>query len=132
MKLTLTNPPTFFVRVKGERGVREYRAVLDTGCTYCMIPKKDAVGLGYIAEYDAVERTEGEGGPVISGSFIIDVPFITLKEVSVGELTAKNLQTVLSDLPTPSGVDMILGTNFLKNFRVTFDFKNNALTIEED
>lgn len=129
MRLPLTIPPTLFVRIRGERGVREYRAVLDTGCAYCMIPRKDALDLGYPATYEPIMPDTGEGGTAVTNSYIIQVPIITLKEVSVGELVVKDLRTVAYDLPVPSGVDVVLGVNFLKNFKVTFDFKDEALII---
>jgi len=50
--------------------------------------------------------------------------------VSVGELTAKNVEAIAYDLPRPSGADILLGLSFLKNFTTTIDYKKGILRIE--
>jgi len=130
MELPLKTPITFFVRIKGETGVRELRAVLDTGSAYTLIPKKDAIQLGYQAWYDPLISDSGQGVKTVMGSIIIAAPFIILQEVSVGELTAKNVEAVAWDMPRPSGADVLLGLSFLKNFTITIDYKKGILRIE--
>ncbi len=132
IELPLKTPITLFVRIVGEKATRELRAVLDTGSTYTLIPKKDAIQLGYTTLYDPlVPSLGGEGAHVVTGSYIIEVPLITLKEIRVGGLTAENVKAVVWDLPEPSGADVLLGTNFLQNFKTTLDYKKGTLTIEE-
>ena len=52
IKISADEPIVFFIRVKGPKGVREFRAILDTGSTYSTIPLQDARELGYDAYYD--------------------------------------------------------------------------------
>jgi len=121
MELPLKTPITLFVRIKGNTGTRELRAVLDTGSAYTLIPKKDVLQLGYQAWYDPLAPIEGPGVKAVTGSAIVEAPFITLQEVSVG---------VAWELPRPSGADVILGASFLKNFTLTVDYKKGILRIE--
>ncbi|MFQ6084838.1 MAG: TIGR02281 family clan AA aspartic protease [Candidatus Bathyarchaeia archaeon] len=132
VELPLETPITLFVRIVGEKTTRELRAVLDTGSMYSLIPREDAVQLGYTTLYDPLQpQLGGEGALTVTGSYIIEVPVVTLKEVRLGGLKAENVKAVVWDLPEPSGADVLLGINFLKNFKTTLDYKKGTLTIEE-
>lgn len=56
---------------------------------------------------------------------------VDLKEVSVGNLAAKNVAAVVLeyDLPPMVPVDMILGQTFLKNFKLKVDSKSCTLSL---
>ena len=117
---------TFFVRVKGPRGTRELRAALDTGSLLCTVPVVDARELGYDCFYDPLAN-KGEGALAITQGGILDVAPVVLEEISVADLSAKNVGALAYNLPTMSGIDMILGLSFLKHFKITIDYMRDYL-----
>ncbi len=131
MKLPLEEPARCFVRVVGANGkVRELRAVLDTASTCSVLPTKDALQLGYQISYDPYTGI-GEGSVVVTVDGIIYTSIAILKEVWLGDLVVKDLKALIYDFPEQAGVDVILGTNFLKNFKLTFDYEEGTLSIEQ-
>ncbi len=129
IKINKEVPITFFVRIKGPRGVRELRAVLDTGSSLCTIPTTDAREIGYEAFYDPIVN-KGEGVYTLTQTGILDAGPLTLEEISVADLSAKNVPAIACNLPRMGGIDMILGLSFLNNFKTTIDFNQGYLTIE--
>jgi hypothetical protein len=62
-----------------------------------------------------------------------DVPSFLLPRVSFGTHSRKSVMAIALDLDTineASGFEQagILGGNFLRNYRMTFDFKNSKVT----
>jgi hypothetical protein len=62
-----------------------------------------------------------------------DVPSFLLPRVSFGKHSRKSITAIALDLDTineASGFEQagILGGNFLRNYRMTFDFKNSKVT----
>jgi len=129
IKIEKGKPITFFVRIRGPRGVRELRAILDTGSSVCTIPVTDAREIGYEAFYDPIVD-KGDGIYTITQTGILDLGPLTLQEVGVAELSAKDVTAVVSNLPRAGGVDVILGLSFLQNFKTTIDFDQGYLKLE--
>jgi predicted aspartyl protease len=129
IKINEGNPITFFVRISGPKGSRELRAVLDTGSTYCTIPVVDARELGYDAFYDPLAN-KGDGALALTQAGILDIASITLKDIKVAELSAADVPALAYELPRMSGVDMVLGLSFLQHFKITIDFHQGLLAIE--
>ena len=129
MKITPDRPIMLFVRVKGRKGVREYRAVLDTGSEYSIIPLQDARELGYEAYFDP-EAEPGTGTRAITKTDMVELDEIVLEEVSVADLVVKNVKALAHYLPKFGGVEATLGLSFLKNFKTTIDYNKGYLTIE--
>jgi predicted aspartyl protease len=128
VKIEPDKPITLFVRIKGAKGVREMRAVLDTGSQYCLIPLQDARQLGYDAYFNADDPGEGTKG--ITKTDLVEVDEIELEEVSVGDLVAKRVKSLVWTLPKLGGLEATLGLSFLEQFRTTLDFKQGYLIIE--
>jgi len=136
MRFKLTQPMFFFSRVTGKNGrVRELTTAIDPNYAYCCILKMDAIDLGYgevsarPEDYKAVRR---DRTPYVTGLRGIEMSIlITLNEVRIGNLVAKDLDTVALklDLPPSFRADLILGQNFLKNFKMTIDGKGGYLTL---
>ena len=130
-KLPLEEPASCFVRVVGVNGkVRELRAVLDTASTCSVIPTKDALQLGYQISFDP-HTGVGEGTVVATVDGIIYTSIAVLKEVWLGDLIVKDLKALIYDFPEQTGIDMMLGTNFLKNFKLNFNYTERTLSIEQ-
>ncbi|MFC1847066.1 retroviral-like aspartic protease family protein [Chloroflexota bacterium] len=128
-KISPDEPIVFFVRIKGAKGTRELRAILDTGSQYCVVPMIDAIQLGYDA-YFVPGDEPGEGTMVATQGCIIESREIVLKEISVGDLVAKDVKAFCHELPRPSGLEVVLGLSFLKHFKTTIDYKKGVLTLE--
>jgi predicted aspartyl protease len=121
---------TFFVKIKGEKGTSELRAVLNPSAEYCVIPKHEAILLGYKIDFD--EFTEpGEGTRAITIGGIIEAGEVELDEVQVADLVSKNVKTIVSDLPILGGVQFVMGLSFLANYKTTIDYGKGYLTIEQ-
>lgn len=112
------------VRIEGEKEVKKVNMALDTGATYLMLPWEIAEDLGYEPELSK-ERIN-----MVTASGVEKVPLINLESVSVLGKKAKNVKTIVHDLPQESYVDGLLGLSFLRNFRVCLDFKEGVLEIE--
>lgn len=97
---------------------------LDTGATYTMIPWDLAEVLGYAPELSK-ERIE-----LITASGVEKSPLITLNSLSVLQKNAKDVKTIVHDLPPKSYVDGLLGLSFLRNFEIRLNFKKGVLEID--
>lgn len=100
------------------------RMALDTGASYIMIPWKIAKALGLKPEISK-ETTQ-----IITASGIEMAPIVTLQSVTLGRITLKRIKAVVHDLPAASYVDGLLGLNFLRNFKITLDFRKGILELE--
>ncbi len=115
--------------------VRELTAALDFNYPYCTILGPDAVDLGYpqaASKHVDEERLHPERTPWFTSLRGIDRGImVTLPKVSVGHLTAKNVDAVVLELEHPRFVvvDVILGRTFLKNFKMTLDMKGRSLSL---
>jgi predicted aspartyl protease len=127
--ISADKPIVFFARFKGPKGIREFRVVLDTGSTDCLIPLQDARALGYNAYFEPVTR-EGKGTLGISKTDIFETDEVVLEEVSVGNLVARNVKAMAHELPRWSGIEGVLGISFLQHFNTHVNFKEGYLDIE--
>lgn len=119
----------FFVRVRGPKGFRELRAVLDTGSTQCAISPVDAREIGYDCFFDPLAN-KGEGTLAMTQAGILDVLQLTIEEIQVADISVKNVKTLAYELPKMSGIDMVLGLNFIDNFKTSIDYASGCLMIE--
>jgi len=129
MMLSADKSIIFFVRVKGPKGIREFRAVLDTGSTDCLVSLQDARALGYNAYFEPMTR-EGKGTKGISKTDIFETDEIVLEEVSVGSLVARDVKAMTYELPKWSGIEGVLGLSFLRHFNTHINFEEGYLDIE--
>ena len=96
---------------------------LDTGATYTMIPWEIAEVLGYTPGLSK-KRIE-----LITASGVEKAPLITLNSISLRKKKVKDVKTIIHDLPTKSYVDGLLGPSFLKQCKLTIDFKKGILEL---
>jgi thioredoxin-like negative regulator of GroEL/predicted aspartyl protease len=102
--------------------------IVDTGASVSVISDQ-------IASLENVSQFVREEKLTVIGSAGIteDVPTFLLPRVSFGEHTRKSITAIALDLDLineASGFQQsgILGGNFLRNYRLTFDFKNSKVT----
>jgi predicted aspartyl protease len=59
------------------------------------------------------------------------VPVVRLDRLRVGASTVRSLEVFVYDLPLLLATDGLLGLDFLRRFRVTFDFDSGVLILRE-
>ncbi|MEW6417370.1 MAG: retropepsin-like aspartic protease [Nitrospirota bacterium] len=96
--------------------------VLDTGATTTILPADILADLGYDPGNPGLPRTR-----MITGSGIGYSPYITVKSLIVGGEKIDNVGVLCHDLPTETGIDGLLGLNFLKNFDITIEYSSGML-----
>jgi tetratricopeptide (TPR) repeat protein/predicted aspartyl protease len=110
-------------------GIREpLNFIVDTGASVSVISDD-------VAQTDGISSfVKGEKMRVIGSAGITDdVPSFLLPRVSFGSHSRQSITAIALDLDTineASGFEQagILGGNFLRNYRMTFDFKNSKVT----
>lgn len=90
--------------------------LVDTGATYCLLTKATADRLG-LASSSVSTRVK-----LSSASGTIEAPLITVDLIQVGGAEARNVETVIHDVPEfPRIVGGLLGLSFLNQFKVQID-----------
>lgn len=138
MKISNDYPlfPTIFVNLKGRNDIRrEYLALISSSFYYSIITRVDAYLLGFAEAVsdviaDVITRPHYLTSLVGVNGFI-DAPMILMDEVTIGNLTFKNLEFITYDLPPETGLDIILGKNFLEKAKARIDYRNRVIEIEE-
>ena len=135
MKLPLKDPMLLYARVKGPNGkVRELSSILDFNSPYCVITiPKHAVNIGHIEA--AFRPRDWQKSHPAKVPYFVDMRgiersiLVSMPEISVGSLVAKNVDTVILELGIPRmlNVDLILGRSFLDSFRLSLDAKAGLL-----
>lgn len=59
------------------------------------------------------------------------IPLVVLDSLQVGGATVKGLTVGVFDLPAQVRADGLLGLDFLRHFRVTFEFDTGVLVLRE-
>jgi clan AA aspartic protease (TIGR02281 family) len=113
-----------FAVIHRGKNKRQIRVVLDTGPTYVLIPWYVAHELGY------KPGLSKEWTPVATANGLIYAPKIDLELITTLGLSVKNVSAVCHDLPPESRVDGLLGLSYLRNFKLTLDFKKGILELE--
>jgi len=131
MSKTIFNPQSPIIEVDiilyGEGGVkRRIKAALDTGATYTMIPWEIAEALGYKPEISKEKVT------LITASGVETAPVIEIKKIKFLDENVDNVPVVCHDLPPKSYVVGLLGSSFLKHFKILIDYRKGLLEITRE
>lgn len=123
-------------RTLGRNGkARDVGALLDFNYHYCCISRDAAVELGFpegastASNYAALRP---DLVPTIVGMRGMEKGIlITLPKVSLGPLEATDLETIVFELGLPPllPADIVLGYPFLKNFKLSVDFKRGYVSL---
>ena len=102
--------------------------IVDTGASVSVI-SDDVASMQGITPFATAERMRVIG----SAGVTEDVPSFLLPKVSFGKHSRRSITAIALDLDMineASGFEQagILGGNFLRNYRLTFDFKNSMVT----
>lgn len=102
--------------VKGPKGKKTLRMILDTGASYTMIPVKKSIEIGY-DPLAATKKIE-----ILTASGTEYVPIIKVASFKCLGVEVKDLDVVCHDLPPWATVDGLLGLNFLCHYPPFIDF----------
>jgi clan AA aspartic protease (TIGR02281 family) len=115
---------TVDISLESEGGIkRRIKVALDTGATYTMIPWEIAEALGYKPEISKEKVT------LITASGVETAPLIEIKKIKFLDEEIDNVSVVCHDLPPKSYVVGLLGSSFLRQFRITIDYLRGILEI---
>jgi len=115
------------IALEGERGTkRRIKVALDTGATYRMIPWEIAEALGYKPEISKEKVT------LITASGVETAPVIEIKKIKFLGENIDSVPVVCHDLPPKSYVTGLLGSSFLRHFKVTIDYLKGILEISRE
>ena len=129
--VSFTRFPSVFARLSGRnRCVREYRALVDAGSDYCLIPKADAFRLGYpeAANDDLIVRSENTT-PFSTHNGYGQAASIRMAKVEIGRQSFENIEFLAFDLPQVTGFDVVLGGSLLKFLSLRIDYPSGRLEI---
>jgi predicted aspartyl protease len=99
--------------------------LLDTGATITMLSPEMAEKVGIAPELDAEKWTVS-----LLGDKQVEMPFVKLPEIRVGDATVKNLSVgVFTVDPDRPGINGILGEDFLSHYVVSIDHKSEQLKL---
>lgn len=110
-----------FIKVQGRQNSATYRALVDTGSTFVVIPENDCINLGLIHTGKMVSLRTGGG--------IISAPLFIADKVHVEGtgLISKDVELVGKTIP---GISALLGMSFLQNLDFCFRERLKLFTIE--
>ncbi len=116
--------PLVAVRARLNGQARVILAV-DTGAELTVISRTTARDLGFdLARPPRVLQLAGVGQSP-------PVPVVRLNRLQVGASSVTGLDVCVFDVPGVIRADGLLGLNFLRRFRVTFEFDSGTLVLRE-
>jgi predicted aspartyl protease len=108
-------------------GKGPYEFILDTGAYRCLLSPELSSSIGISVE--SQQRATGVGGTITISSAHVS-------SLTVGEASQTNLEVAITDELSRLGeavqskVDGVLGSNFLKDFRLTLDYRRGVVTLD--
>lgn len=97
---------------------------LDTGATNTFISWEAAYALGYDPGKSKQRKR------IITGSGIEYAPFIKIKAIKALGVEVKDLEVVCHDLPEETGVEGLLGLNFLRTFDFCINYSKGTIDVK--
>lgn len=136
MRFKTSGPLVVFCRLKGPNGaVREVPAIIAPSFTYCIVMRNDAARIGYPSVTSRPEDLR-DAFPhdvinVITSKGIEMCTLVKLSEISVGPLTAENVEAIVmrAEFPQMIPAAVFLGRSYLKNFKLESDFKSGTFSL---
>ncbi|HXV49171.1 MAG TPA: retropepsin-like aspartic protease [Candidatus Binatia bacterium] len=101
--------------------------VLDTGASMTIISTDIMERLGYDPANPALNRQR-----MVTGSGIEYAPRTSACSATAIGQRMVNLDVLCHDLPPESGVDGLLGLNFLRNFKLTIRFRKGIIDLNRE
>lgn len=110
-------------RIKSKLSTIAASLVFDTGASSVVLPWKLVSAIGIKIDPDKTIQTT-------TATTVETVPRIIIPEMTALGKTVRNVEAVIKDLPPQSPAEGLLGLSFLRNFKLTIDFKKGVLSLE--
>jgi len=101
--------------------------VLDTGASLTIVATDLMAQLGYDPANPSLGRQR-----IVMGSGVEYAPRTTVRSATAIGQKVANLEVLCHDLPPESGVDGLLGLNFLKHFKLTIRFRKGIIDLTKE
>ena len=101
--------------------------VLDTGASLTVVATDIMAQLGYDPANPALDRQR-----IITGSGIEYAPRASVRSATAIGQKVTHLDVLCHDLPPESGVDGLLGLNFLRHFKLTIRFRKGIIDLNRE
>jgi predicted aspartyl protease len=101
--------------------------VLDTGASLTIIASDVLTRLGYDPANPMLERQR-----IITGSGDEYARRVTVRSATAIGQKVTDLEVLCHDLPAESGVDGLLGVNFLRHFKLTVRFRKGIIELVKE
>jgi predicted aspartyl protease len=101
--------------------------VLDTGASLTIVATDIMAQLGYDPANPALDRQR-----ILTGSGIEYAPGTMVRSATAIGQKVTNLEVLCHDLPPESGVDGLLGLNFLRHFKLTIRFRKGIIDLNRE
>ena len=101
--------------------------VLDTGASMTILATDIMARLGYDPANPQLDRQR-----IVTGSGIEYAPRTTVRSATAIGQRVANLDVLCHDLPPESGVDGLLGVNFLRHFKLTIRFRKGIVDLNRE
>jgi predicted aspartyl protease len=111
----------FLIRVKGVKGSAVFRAVVDTGATFCLLSDVECVNLGLLRK-----GRERVTLMTVKGETSLPLFVAPLMKVENTSLVRENVEVVARAV---TGFPAILGMSFMRHFDWSFSKEKQEFTI---
>lgn len=101
--------------------------VLDTGASLTILATDIMTRLGYDPADPVLDRQR-----IVTGSGVEYAPRTTVRSATAIGQKVANLDVLCHDLPAESGVDGLLGLNFLRRFKLTIRFAKGIIDLTRE
>ena len=101
--------------------------VLDTGASLTIVANDIMAQFGYDPANPGLDRKR-----IIMGSGIEYAPRMSVRSATAIGQKVINLEILCHDLPPESGVDGLLGLNFLRHFKLTIRFRKGIIDLVKE
>jgi len=110
-------------RIYGPTGDTYLRLALDTGATSTVVNTALLVAVGYDPGV-APDRVR-----ITTGSGVEFAPRVTMQKFEAAGRARNDFPVLAHTLPPSASVDGLLGLDFLRNHRLTVDFRNGKVSL---
>lgn len=107
----------------GPNGSTDARVILDTGATITMLRSGVLEAVGYDLQNLSANTT------IVTGSGVEIVAELQIQKVQALDHEIENMVVLCHDLPEESGLDGLLGLNFLWQFDIAIKYSDSTLTL---
>ena len=104
-----------------------YPVVLDTGASLTILATDIMARLGYDPANPDLDRQR-----IVTGSGVEYAPRTAVRSATAIGQKITNLDVLCHDLPSESGVDGLLGLNFLRHFKLTIRFRKGTIDLSRE